>query len=103
MKSHLLALSVGVVAMVIAGAARAQTNCADRTMVVDRLADKYGESRQSVGVAANNSMVEVFANGGTGSWTIIVTQPDGRACMVASGMSFEALAVVAPAKSGSDA
>ena len=102
MKMHLMALTVAVAALFVAHSAQAQTNCAERTRVVDRLANQYGESRQSVGVAANNSVVEVYANDGTGSWSIVVTMPDGRACLVASGMAFETLAEVAPAM-GSDA
>ena len=90
MKLHLLALSVAMGAMLVATSARAQANnCADRAYVVDQLSTKYGESRQSVGVAANNSVVEVYANGGTGSWSIVITMPNGQACLVASGMSFE--------------
>lgn len=101
MKTHLIALSIGVTALVLtATTARAQANCAERETVIDRLSSKYGESRQSVGVAANQSLVEVFANAGTGSWSITVTLPDGRTCLVASGMSYEALASVQPSAMG---
>ncbi|MEM8591919.1 MAG: hypothetical protein AAGF13_05275 [Pseudomonadota bacterium] len=102
MKTHLLALSVGVVALVLTGvSARAQgANCAQRDMVIERLTSRYGESRQSVGVAANQSLVEVYANADTGSWSITVTLPNGTTCLVASGQSFEALAQVAPAVMG---
>jgi len=102
MKLNLMALSVAVAALFLSTAAKAQTNCADRAMVVERLGSKYGESRRSVGVAANNSVVEMYAHDGTGSWSIVVTMPDGRSCLVASGMSYETLAEVAPA-SGNDA
>ncbi|MEO0486212.1 MAG: hypothetical protein AAF092_09900 [Pseudomonadota bacterium] len=109
MKTHLIALSVGVVALVLMSTtARAQdvhraqaSNCAAREAVIDRLASRYGESRQSVGVAANQSVVEVYANDATGSWSILVTLPNGTSCLVASGMSFEALASVAPMPQGS--
>ncbi|MEM1234564.1 MAG: hypothetical protein AAGH70_10590 [Pseudomonadota bacterium] len=101
MKTHLIALSIGVTALVLtATTARAQANCAARDKVIERLSSKYGESRQSVGVAANQSLIEVFANAGTGSWSITVTLPDGRTCLVASGMSYEALASVQPSAMG---
>ena len=102
MRIHLIALSVGVVALVLsATATRSQgANCAARDTVVERLASKYGESRQSVGMAANQSLVEVYANEDSGSWTITVTLPNGTTCLVASGNSFEALAEVAPAAMG---
>ena len=102
MKTHLIALSVGVAALTLTAAtARSQqANCGTRDSVVERLASKYGESRQSLGMAANQSLVEVYANEGTGSWTITVTLPNGTMCLVASGMSFEALAHVEPAAMG---
>lgn len=102
MKTHLLALSVAVVALILSAAStRAQSpNCAARDRVVERLASRYGESRQALGMAANQSLVEVYANEGTGSWTITVTLPNGTTCLVASGMSFEALAEVAPSAMG---
>lgn len=69
-----------------APAAQAQTaNCASHDQVVARLADGYGESRQSMGLAANNTVVEVFASAETGTWTITVTRPGGPTCLVASG------------------
>ena len=77
-------------------------NCAPRDVVIDRLADRYGESRQSIGLGANNAVVEVFASSETGTWTITVTTPQGLTCLVASGQAFEALAEALP-KPGSDA
>ncbi|WP_172299321.1 hypothetical protein [Pseudoruegeria sp. HB172150] len=93
MKRMFLALSLGVGASVLAvEQATAQSrNCADRETVVQRLADGYGESRQSVGMGANNALVEIFASTETGTWTITVTMPDGTTCLVASGQSFERL------------
>ncbi|SPF77824.1 hypothetical protein [Pseudoprimorskyibacter insulae] len=71
------------------------TNCADRAQVVERLAQTYGETRRSIGLGHDNSMMEVFASDITGSWTITVTQPDGMTCLVASGQSYEAMAKTA--------
>ncbi|MEE9387283.1 MAG: hypothetical protein V3U96_01630 [Paracoccaceae bacterium] len=81
----------------------AQSNrCASRDIVVTRLAEKYGESRQSMGLGANNSVVEIYASIQTGSWTITVTMPSGQTCIVAAGQSFETLAE-APTVPGKDA
>ena len=83
----LLAASIGV--------AEAANNCAPREMVLERLANKFGESRQSVGLGAHNMVVETFASADTGSWTITVTRPDGMTCLVASGQSYETVAETA--------
>jgi hypothetical protein len=98
-----LGLAIGAVAMT-AGTVQAQTarNCGERAAVVQRLADGYGETRQSIGIGANNSVVEVFASTESGTWTITVTAPGGLTCLVASGQAFETLAEVLPAK-GNDA
>ncbi|WP_028955929.1 hypothetical protein [Sulfitobacter sp. 20_GPM-1509m] len=61
-----------------------------RDDVVKRLAELFGESRQSIGVAANGVVVETFASE-SGSWTITATMPDGLMCLVASGEWFEVL------------
>jgi hypothetical protein len=66
-------------------------NCGARTAVIERLAERYGESRQSIGMAPQGRVVEVFASLETGTWTITVTMPDGMTCLVASGQSFENL------------
>jgi hypothetical protein len=59
--------------ILFASTASAQTrNCADHAMVVERLASGYGETRQSIGLGADNTVVEVFASLDTGTWTITV-------------------------------
>ena len=74
---------------VLPAAAQGNPNCADRAQVLQRLASTYGESRQSVGLAANNTVVELFASAETGSWTITVTLPSGLTCLVAAGQGYE--------------
>lgn len=71
--------------------ASAQQNCAPRAQVSERLAERYGETRQSIGLGANNAVVEVWASTETGTWTITVTMPNGITCLVASGQAFENL------------
>lgn len=73
-------------------AANAQgQNCGNRDLVVERLTTKYGESRQSIGMAPKGRVVEVYASHETGTWTITITMPNGVTCLVASGQSFENL------------
>lgn len=69
-----------------------------RETVVARLASTYGETRQSIGLGSNNSVVEVFASVESGTWTITVTTAAGLTCLVASGQSFETLAEALPTK-----
>lgn len=78
--------------------AQASQNCGLRNDVIIRLADGYGETRQSIGIGADNSVVEVFASLETGTWTIAVTAAGGQTCLVASGQAFELLNETLPAE-----
>ena len=91
MKRGLTTAAATAMALTFAGEADANNsrNCAERDQVVSRLAEGYGETRQSIGLGANNSLVEVFASNETGTWTITVTAPGGKTCLVATGQAFE--------------
>ena len=72
--------------------AQSVRNCRPRDNVVERLANGYGETRQSIGLGANNAVIEVYASDDTGTWTITITSTNGVTCLIASGKSFETLA-----------
>lgn len=95
-------MGLGILVLAAQQASAQSANCAPRDVVVERLAEKYGETRQSIGIGANNSVVEVFASTETGTWTITVTLASGVTCLVASGQSFETLAEALPPQ-GNDA
>jgi hypothetical protein len=78
------------------GQAFAQQNCASRDTVTARLAEGYGETRQAIGIARNNAVLEVFASLETGTWTITVTMPNGPTCVVAAGEAYQALSEALP-------
>lgn len=103
MKQQLIALSLGFVAVLAASqssVAQANGRCAARDTVLERLGGTYGETRRSIGMAPNNSVVEMHASAETGSWTITVTHPNGITCMVAAGTSFEKIEEELPASLG---
>lgn len=98
MSSKFLLMSFGIGAMMLAANTvhAQQRNCADHETVVARLAERYGESRQSIGLGNDNSVLEVFASDDTGSWTITVTKPGGQTCLVAAGEAYQHLAETLP-------
>lgn len=104
MKQDILALGLGVGAILLsAGQLQAQgaAKCAERAQVMQRLAESYGETRQSIGLAGDRQVVEVFASDETGTWTITVTMPNGMTCLVAAGQGYEQLdEVLTPARLG---
>lgn len=98
MQQHLFALSFGFAALIAATRmAEAQANCADHQTVVESLAETYGETRQGLGIAANNAVLEIFASTESGTWTVTVTMPGGPTCLVASGVAWESVAEELPA------
>lgn len=99
MMKAILNMTIGLGVMVLAAqkvAAQQTRNCAPRDTVIERLADAYGETRQAIGLGSRGVLIETFASGETGTWTITATMPDGMTCLVASGQSFETLAEALP-------
>lgn len=95
-------LGLALVALVIAAAwivmltipVEAASGCAPRPIVLQQLADRYGESPRGIGLAGNGAVVEVFASVQTGTWSIAATLADGMTCLVASGQNWEDIAAV---------
>lgn len=59
--------------------------CGARDEIVRVLRDRYGEVRRGAGLRDVNALFEVFASTATGSWTLLVTRPDGQSCAIAAG------------------
>lgn len=87
------ALSAAIAVSLFAAEAHSQNRaaCAPRDTVVQRLSDKFGESRRSIGIGNNNTLIELFASDDSGSWTITATNTAGTTCLIASGQAFETL------------
>lgn len=105
MKKTLLTLTSSLSILALSATlthAQSLRHCAKRDTVVERLAEKYGESRQALGLGTQGAVVEIFASESSGSWTITVTMPNGSTCLMATGQAYEELAEVLP-KEGDDA
>ncbi len=74
--------------LMMASTATAQTMCSKRSKFIDSLAEGYAESPVAMGLVSNGSVLEVLASE-NGTWTIIVTMPNGLSCVVASGEAWE--------------
>ena len=84
---RVLTAAFGAAFLLLAGAsaAAAQAVCLPRGQALQHLAAKYGEAPVARGVTGIGSLLEVLAAPSGGTWTIIVTQPSGRSCLVAAG------------------
>tara|TARA_R110002074_G_scaffold207297_1_gene375872 strand:+ start:181 stop:549 length:369 start_codon:yes stop_codon:yes gene_type:complete len=68
--------------------ASAQSVCFERTALLKHLNGKFEEAPVAAGLAANGSMLEVFSSPDGVTWTIVLTQPNGATCVMASGESW---------------
>ena len=88
-----LLVRIGVALALLAGTPSAQAGdsqaCADRGQVVKKLAEKFGETLKSVGLHANDAVIEVYSSESTGTWTILVTHTDGMSCLLAAGQGWQ--------------
>jgi hypothetical protein len=89
MTKNLFALSLGFGGVILATQiAHSGPQCDSRAVVTAFLADRYGETRRAFGLAGEAAVMELFAADATGTWSITMTLPDGRMCLMASGTGF---------------
>jgi len=76
-------------ALALAPPVHAQSICAERDTIVERLKNRYHESYQGAGLQSTTSLIEIWSSEETGSWTILMSKADGTSCVVASGMNWQ--------------
>lgn len=89
-------IPLAVLACVIATPAVAQAPCGKRDAMVPALAEKYGEAPLFMGISSEGFTTEIFGSAGGGTWTVIMTRPDGLTCIMAAGTSWQAIPFKAP-------
>jgi hypothetical protein len=62
--------------------------CAPHADMLLVLAKQYGEAPQAIGLVNGDRVIEVLSSK-AGTFTILVTQPDGMTCILAAGQEFE--------------
>lgn len=80
-------IAIGFVAAGISAASTASAaTCADRTAVVDRLENNFGETLIANSFSASNNVLEVYSRPEAQSWTVLLTMPESHlTCLVAAG------------------
>ncbi len=72
--------------------AQQQMPCAERSALVGELKEKYKEASQGVGMTGNGAVMELMTSEG-GSWSLVVTMPNGKSCLIATGSGWEQIPV----------
>jgi hypothetical protein len=79
----LLLSSVALAQQVPAGAV-----CGERTKFLTHLGKNHKEAPTAMGVTASGRVLEVLTSS-NGTWTILMTHPNGITCMVTAGQAWE--------------
>ena len=74
--------------VIFATPATAKTICGDRSKMIGYLDRDYQEAQTGLGLASNGAVVELYT-AKTGTWTMLITSPDGKTCVVGSGEGWE--------------
>ncbi len=83
----LLALGMFLLASTLPGIGAAQMMCGDRETIVSRLVTQFGEIQQERIPASQNASYELFGSKATGTWTMLLSGPRGKSCIVSAGES----------------
>ena len=74
--------------LMLPAAAHAQADCRSAPEMAEFLAAGYGETPVASGLTMDGSLLVVFSNPETGSWTVVTVDPSGLACMRSGGGEF---------------
>ena len=86
-------------ATVCATATQAQPVCKPRAEMIEILARKFREHQRMFGLQNDRRVLELYASA-DGTWTAILSMPNGTSCVVAAG---EAWTVLPPIPAGEPA
>lgn len=84
-------LGLGLLAVPNFAEAQGATTCASRDKVVEALKDVYSEKPVSLGLTDAGAVIEVMASL-EGSFTIVITHPNGLTCPIAAGKAWQSIA-----------
>ena len=85
-------LALAMLASVLPVTAMAQNvPCGDPAKVIGHLVGKYGERPIGAGMMTGSAPMMIYANPKTGTFSIVVRQANGSACLVLGGTGYAIL------------
>lgn len=66
-------------------------NCAERSTVIERLSGRYAENLTAGGLRSDqqgSTLVEIWSSRESGTFTLLITYPNGMSCVLAAGTDF---------------
>lgn len=71
--------------------ASAEPRCADYNEISRQLERRHAEEPISLGLSSAGKVVQVFSTIDGATWTMVVTEPDGKSCVIAAGTYWQHL------------
>lgn len=87
-RSIIVLLGAALATLLAAPASAQQAVCGDRNEIISRLENGYEEANTGLGLSANGGVVELYTSK-KGTWTLMLTQPNGVSCLIAAGDNWE--------------
>lgn len=75
--------------LALAPPVQAQSICAERSIITERLENRFHETYQGAGLQSTTNLIEIWSSEETGSWTILMSRADGISCVIASGVNWQ--------------
>jgi len=97
LRRKLLTVGAILTAAVVATPATAQMVCGKHADIAKRLESGYQEVRTGIGLAGNGGLIELYTSE-KGTFTIVLTRPNGLSCLMAVGENWEVLKTPLPVK-----
>ena len=72
----------------IGGVASAAMPCGNHDVVAKSLTTKFKEARRVMGIVNAKAVMEIFMSP-QGTWTVLVTNTTGTACIIATGQDWQ--------------
>lgn len=71
-----------------AASAQMSPICGERQTVVENLRELANEKPEAVGLTTTGMVLEIFTSE-KGTWTLVVTDPTGKSCLLAVGSNWQ--------------
>lgn len=69
--------------------------CGTRDSVTKLLSNRYKEVPVALGMVSDRGVMEIYVADDKATWSIVVTTPQGRTCIIAAGQNYEGVDLVA--------
>jgi hypothetical protein len=67
----------------------AQMLCSDKPKLMERLYETYDEHPVWQGLTSGNGLMEMWGSTDHSTWTLVLTLPNGQACVLSSGSNWD--------------